>query len=144
MCAVAKTKIALLILTSAFFLQSAVAQISSAAAAVANDFNVKFDNNQINKIYDSHVGDFVRSKMTRDSSVSQLSVMRSSLGGGASSRSVITQQSSTDPSTGAKVVAIRYQAVFPIGKVYEDLSLVEEKPGVWKLYGVFFNPVPVE
>jgi hypothetical protein len=115
------------------------------ATQAAKRFNSELDANHINQIYDNFAGKFARSKMpNKDAFVSQLSVLRSTLGGAALSRTTVLEQSAPDPGTHQLLYSIRYKAAFPAATVYQDLTLIKENPGGWKLYGIYFNPVPTQ
>jgi hypothetical protein len=112
------------------------------ATQTAQTFDSEFDANHVNQIYDDLAGQFAKSKLTKDAFVSQLTIMRANLGGAANSRSTIQQQSGMDPVTHQPLFNIRYKADFPTTKVYQDLTLIKESPGGWKLYGIYFYPIP--
>lgn len=122
----------------------ALADDASDAQAAAAKLNTEFDGNQMNTIYGNFAGDFARSKMTKDAFVSQLAVLLSTLGGPPLSRSIIQTQHAPDPATGKLLYSFRYKVVFPLGTVYEDLTLIKDDPVGWKLYGIFFNPAPTQ
>jgi hypothetical protein len=109
----------------------------------AKSFNAEFDSNHMNQVYDDFAGQYTRSLLTRAAFVSNLTVYRSNLGGGATQRTTIQEQSGKTPD-GKALFSIRYEAVFPNITVYEDLTLIKEVPGGWKMYGIFFNPVPTQ
>jgi Protein of unknown function (DUF4019) len=114
------------------------------ARKAAQIFNSRFDANQMNQLYADFAGEFIRSKVTKDAFVSQLTVLRSQLGGPARERTRIQQTSGPEPTTGQLGYSFRYKATFPMAVVYQDLTLIKEATGSWKLYGIFFNPVPSE
>ncbi|WP_408425959.1 DUF4019 domain-containing protein [Paraburkholderia fungorum] len=130
-------------LISSLFSSEVYSQEWGSASEAAQNFNAKFDNDEINGIYDQFAGSYMRAKVTRSGFVSQLSVTRSQLGGAPQKRTLILQSSGQDPTTEHSYVSFRYEVKFPVAYVYEDLSLTQEKPGEWKLYGIFFNQVPI-
>jgi hypothetical protein len=111
------------------------------ALNAAGSFNSEFDANHMNQLYSDFAGQLVRGMVTKDAFVSQMAVYRSNLGGGAVSRETIQKQTAASP-TGQSMFSIRYKATFPATAVYEDLTLIKENPGGWKLYGIYFNAIP--
>jgi hypothetical protein len=127
-----------------FYSVTASADDSSDAVSAARVFNSDFDADKINELYNVFAGQLVRSMVTKDAFVSQLSVMRSTVGGSASARTTIQTQSGTNPSTGQPMFSVRYKVQFPATLQYEDLTLIKEASGMWKLYGFYLNPVPAQ
>ena len=113
------------------------------ARQAAKSFNGEFDANHMNQVYEDFAGQFARSLLTKDAFVSNLAVFRANLGGGAKERSTIQEQSGTTPD-GKALFSVRYRAVFPLATVYEDLTMSKENPGGWKMYGIYFNPIPTQ
>jgi Protein of unknown function (DUF4019) len=113
------------------------------AKQAAKTFNAEFDANRMNQVYDDFAGQFARSLLTKAAFVSNLTVYRSNFGGGATKRTTIQEQFGKTPD-GKDLFSIRYQVVFPNATVYEDLTMMKEAPGGWKMYGIFFNPVPTQ
>jgi hypothetical protein len=113
------------------------------AKQAAKTFNAEFDANHMNQVYDDFAGQYARSLLTKAAFVSNLTVYRGNLGGGATQRTTIQEQSGKTPD-GKALFSIRYQAMFPNISVYEDLTLIKEVPGGWKMYGIYFNPIPTQ
>ena len=124
--------------------RSSRADDESDVKRAAADFNIEFDSNQMNKLYDDFAGQFVRSKVTKAAYVSQLAIFYANLGGAARSRTIIQQQHGPDPGSGNLMYSFRYNAEYPAATVYQDLTFIRENPAGWKLYGIFFYPVPAQ
>jgi len=122
----------------------AVADVVADATTSASDFNALFDNNSMNMLYDRFAGQYMSARVNKDVFVAQMSAVRNQLGGAPSSRHLIQEQLSTNPSSGLPLVGLRYKVTYPNAQVYQDLTLEKEAGGLWKVYGIYFNPVPTQ
>jgi hypothetical protein len=128
---------AFLLLTVALVMPLYADDIEDARRA-AVDFHKYFDSNSMYELYDSFAGETVRSMVTKDAFIAQMAVFHGTFGGAATRTTI--QETKGLYTDGRAMVTIRYSAKFPSMTVYEDLSLIKDNPGGWKMFGIYFYP----
>ncbi len=113
----------------------------------AKAFLKGFGLGEYRRIYRSYLGRRFRDAVTEEAFVAQYSLVRSQVGGGGSDRRLIDERAmGMVPGPQGPIHGsfhfFRYKTRYPVGNVYEDVTLEDEGGGAWRIVGCFLFPAP--
>lgn len=122
----------------------AIADPTKDPLAVATDILRKLEQKKNTEVWQTHVSDWFKSKMSKDAFLANMTIVQSQLGGEGSNRQLIQQSTADgDPGTGytGKVYSFMFSTKFPGSKVYELIVLIREDDA-FRVSGINYTPNP--
>jgi Protein of unknown function (DUF4019) len=137
-----------LIVSCLYWAFSAVALASDQdhAVSAAKEILISIQQNKFEKLWDTKVSQYFKSKITKDSFLANLTLGRQQLGEVKETKFIDMAYSQTDPSTGytGEIYAINFLTTYSAGKFYERIVVVKEQDGNFRLSGLWGAPSPKE
>ncbi len=133
-----------LVLLMSLTCQPVLADQTDDARMVAIGILKKFETKNNSDVWESHVSDWFKKKITRDAFLANMTITQSQLGGIGSGRTLIQQNTADgDPQTGytGKVYSFLFATTYPLAKVYEMIVLIRESTN-YRLSGIYYTPNP--
>lgn len=112
------------------------------AKSVAGTIMSKISNGDYKDVWENHVSNWFKSKITKDSFLANLSISRSMLGNRQDSKLVDVAYSKNDPATGYQgdIYAFTYKNKYQSTTLYERIVLIKENDKGFVLSGFWGNP----
>lgn len=124
--------------------QPVLADQTDEARAVAIDILKKIETKNNSELWQNHVSDWFKKKITRDAFLANMTITQSQLGGIGAGRTLIQQNTADgDSQTGytGKVYTFLFATTYPLAKVYEMIVLIRENTD-YRMSGIYYTPNP--
>ena len=118
---------------------------SGQALLAAKQMQKLISENQLNVLWDRNVSEFFKSRVSKNVFFANLSQGRVSVGGPALASEVVDVTYFTqDPNSGYKgdIYNCRFLTKYPAGNFYENMVLIKEADGQFRLSGLNAAPAP--
>ncbi len=120
----------------------ALADNADDAKNSANAIMTEMSKGNYQNVWDNHMSQWFKSKLTKDSFLANLSLGRSMLGARINSKLVDVSYTANDPASGYQgdIYALTYTNKYHGATVYERVVVINEDGNGFKLSGFFANP----
>jgi hypothetical protein len=121
-----------------------IAQDIDSARAIAVSILAKVEQRKNSDVWDNHVSNWFKQRMTREAFLANMALVQGQLGGAGTGRKLVQQNlSDRDPQSGytGQIFSFMFATTFPAAKTYEMIVLIRED-GAYRMSGLNFIPNP--
>ena len=129
---------------SLFFSSEPLADERQSATKAARDIVSALSDRKFIQIWDTQMSQFFKDRITKDSFLANMSIGRSQIGNLNSSKIVDVRYTERDPASGyeGKIYSFTFLNIYAVGKFYEQIIVIKENDGIYRLSGLWGSPAP--